>query len=132
MDTEQQVHHYRITPSSDDMELVLLRLKVENHTATSAIVNIDEQAAELLDFFRGRYRPINVNQRVEEVGAPENPGDERSMVFLWNRTFEDGSSEAFELQKDYGIDGWMVFEVPRETKFRELRWRAGDSLTIVF
>jgi hypothetical protein len=95
-------------------------------------VNIDEQAAELLDFFRGRYRPINVNQRVEEVGAPENPGDERSMVFLWNRTFEDGSSEAFELQKDYGIDGWMVFEVPRETKFRELRWRAGDSLTIVF
>ena len=147
VDAQQQVHHYRVTPSSADMELVLLRIKVENHTATSAIVNVDEQAAELLDFLRGRYRPIDVNQRVEEVSAPENPGSERlaacpmperpaggqpTICFLWNRTFEDGTSEAFELQKDYGIDGWMMFEVPKDTKFRELRWRAGDSLTIEF
>jgi hypothetical protein len=131
-DTEGQVHHYRITPSSDDMELVLLRLKVENHTATSAIVNVDEEAAELRDFVRGRYRPIDVNERVEEVSAPENPSVERPMVFLWNKTLEDGTSEAFELQKGYGIDGWMVFEAPKETEFRELRWRAGDSLTIEF
>jgi hypothetical protein len=132
IDPQQIVHHYRITPSSEDMELVLLRLKVENHTATSAIVNIDEQAAELRDFLRGTYFPINVNERVEEVPAPENPADERPMVFLWNRTFEDGTSQAFELQKDFGVDGWMVFEAPKETEFRELRWRAGDSLTIEF
>ena len=144
---EGQVQHYRITPSSEDMELVLLRIKVENHTATSAIVNVDEQSAELRDFLRGRYRPMDVNQRIEEVDAPENPGAERLAVcpmpernmggqravcFLWNQTFEDGTSEAFELLRDYGIDGWMVFEAPKETEFRELRWRAGDSLTIDF
>lgn len=110
----------------------MVRLKVENHTATSAIVNVDERAAELRDFFQGKYFPINVNERVEEVSAPENPADERPMVFLWNRVLEDGGSEAFELQKDFGVDGWMVFEAPKGTKFRSLRWRAGDSLTIVF
>jgi hypothetical protein len=114
------------------MELVLLRLKVENHTATSAIVNVDEEAAELRDFLRGTYRPLDVNERVEEVSAPEDPSVERPIVFLWNRTVEDGTGEAFELQKGFGVDGWMVFEAPKETKFRELRWRAGDSLTIEF
>ena len=132
IDPQQKVHHYRITPLEEGMELVLVRMKVENHTATSAIVNIDEQAAELRDFFQGKYFPINVNERVKEVSAPENPAEERTIVFLWNRTFEDGTSKAFELQKDYGIDGWMVFEAPKDTKFRELRWRAGDSLSIEF
>jgi hypothetical protein len=114
------------------MELVLMRLKVENHTATSAIVNIDEQAAELRGFLGDGYFPININERVEEVDAPENPAQERTIVFLWNRTLEDGSTRAFELQRDYGIDGWMVFEAPVDTRFRELRWRAGDSLSIEF
>lgn len=132
VDSNQVTHHYRIAPSSDDLELVLLRLKVENHTATSAVVNIDAQAAELRDFLRGSYRPIDVNERVEEVSAPENPGIERSIVFLWNRTLEDGTRPAFELKKDFGLDGWMVFEAPRGNKFSELRWRAGDSLTINF
>ena len=132
IDTKQVTHHYRIAPSSDDLELVLLRIKVENHTATSAIVNIDGQAAELRDFLKGTYRPIDVNERVEEVPAPENPGDERFMVFLWNQTLEGGTSKAFELKKDFGLDGWMIFEAPRDNKFRELRWRAGDSLTIEF
>ena len=132
IDPDQVEHHWRISPSEEDLELVLVRLKVENHTATSAIVKVDEQAAELRDFFRGKYFPIDVNQRVEEVSAPSNPADERPMVFLWNRTLEDGRTEAFELQKDLVVDGWMVFEAPKGTKFRELRWHAGDSLIIEF
>ena len=132
VDTAQVEHHWRISPSEADLELVLVRLKVENHTATSAIVNVDEQAAELRDFFQGKYFPIDVNERVEEVSAPSNPADERPVVFLWNRTLEDGGTEAFVLQKDFGVDGWMVFEAPKGTKFRDFRWRAGDSLTIEF
>ena len=38
----------------------------------------------------------------------------------------------FELSRDTGVDGWMVFEVPVGTKIRDLRWRAGDSITIRF
>ena len=35
-----------------------------------------------------------------------------------------------ELQRGMGLDGWMVFEAPPDTKFREFKWRAGDNLTI--
>ncbi len=124
--------HFRISPSDENLELVLINVKVENHTSTSAIVNIDSQSAEIRDFFRGKYFPINPNERVEEVDAPRNPADERSLVFLWNPTLLDGTSEAFELEKGTGIDGWMVFEAPKDTKFREFRWRAGDTLSIDF
>jgi len=124
--------HFRISPSDESLELVLLNVKVENHTSTSAIVNIDSQSAEIRDFFRGKYFPINPNERAEEVDAPDNPADERSIVFLWNPTLLDGTSQAFELEKGTGIDGWMVFEAPKDTKFREFRWRAGDTLSIDF
>ncbi len=124
--------HFRISPSEENLELVLLNVKVENHTATSAIVNIDSQSAEMRDFLRGKYFPINPNERAEEVDAPANPADERALVFLWNPTLLDGTSEAFELEKGTGIDGWMVFEAPKDTKFREFRWRAGDTLSIDF
>jgi len=124
--------HYRISPSEENLELVLIRVKVENHTATSAIINVDSQAADLRDFFRGKYLPINPNERAEEVDAPANPADERAIVFLWNPTLLDGTSEAFELRKGNGIDGWMVFEAPKDTKFRSFRWRAGDTLSIDF
>jgi len=145
-DSERVARHYQIVPSSEELELVLVRLKVENHTATSAIVNIDGQAAELRDFLRGIYRPVNVNERVEEASAPENPGTERRAVcpqpgvphkprdicFLWNETLEDGDEKAFELKKGFGLDGWLVFEAPKDSAFRDLRWRSGDSLTIDF
>lgn len=146
VDPERVVRHYQIVPSSEELELVLVHLKVENHTATSAIVNIDGQAAELRDFLRGIYRPINTNERVEEVSAPENPGTERLAVcpqdgtpykprdicFLWNETLEDGDEKARELKKGFGLDGWLVFEAPKDSAFRDLRWRTGDSLTINF
>ncbi len=137
VDAEQVKRHYRIRPSAEDLELVLVRLKVENHTATSAIVSIDAQAAELRGLEKDtleriKLRPLNVNELVEEVSAPENPGAERSIVFLWNVTQEDGTTEAFTLPKGFGLEGWLVFEAPKKTKFLEFRWRAGDSLTIDF
>ena len=218
IDPEQVIRHWRIVPASDGLELILLRLKVENHTAISAIVDVDTQAAELRDFTRGTYFPLDLSNRLykdmreqpqvtvrmslgqcfdpnrmyvspgatitwvnedsevnyvrleptDEAPAAVNPGEtyshtfggpgtidyecgaagtpgegltyepaqiivedadgedaveERSMVFI------DGS---FELLKDMGIEGFMVFEAPEGTKFRGISWRAGDSITINF
>lgn len=117
-----KVQHWRLTPSDQKLELVLVRLKLENHTATSVIVDVDEDAAELRDFASTIYRPLNVTQRVQETTEPPGPRG-RSLVFV------QGS---MELKKDCGVDGWMVFEAPKDTKFRELRWRASDSLSIDF
>ena len=134
--------YYRIAPAEEDQELLMLRVKVENHKATSAIVDIDQGAAEVRDFFHDKYFPIDVKERPEEIAAPEDISGQRvarcplqhpaDLCFLWNATYADGSTKAFELQQGFGVDGWLIFEVPKDAEIRELRWRAGDGLTIEF
>ncbi len=142
---------YRLVPESPENELILLRVKVENHTATSAIVNVDHEAAQLRDFLQGRYFPIDVSERAQEAEFPEsasdrcnvpvNPDDHTACVkFLWNPLYAEvrpnGETQfverAQELPKGTGLDGWMVFEAPEGTQFRSFRWASGDTITIDF
>ena len=46
-----------------------------------------------------------------------------------NILFLEGS---FDLPRGHSLDGWMVFEIPKDTEIKNLRWRAGDSITIRF
>ena len=46
-----------------------------------------------------------------------------------NILFLEGS---FNLPRDTSIDGWMLFDIPKDTKIKNLRWRAGDSITVRF
>ena len=48
---------------------------------------------------------------------------ERSVQFL------EGS---FELLQGHGLEGYLVFEAPEGTEFRDMRWRTGDSITVRF
>ena len=142
---------YRLAPQSDENELVLLRVKVENHTATSAIVNVDRDSAQLRDFFQGKYAPLDVGALAEDAEVPEKPADRCNVPvnpdsptdcvrFLWNAAYEetqpDGQTKlvrrAQELPRGTGLDGWLVFEVPRDTEFRSFRWGAGDTVIIDF
>ena len=59
---------------------------------------------------------------VEDSGSVR-PDKDRNILFL------EGD---FNLPQNNALDGWMVFELPRDTKIRDLRWRAGDSITIRF
>ena len=142
---------YKLSPQTDENELVLLRVKVENHSATSAIVNIDRDAAQLRDFFQGKYAPINVGALAEDAEVPEKPSDRCTVPvnpetptecvrFLWNATYEEQQPDgqiklvqhAQQLPRGTGLDGWLVFEVPRDTEFRSFRWGAGDTVIIDF
>lgn len=219
IDPNQIVRRWSMSPSTPGNELVLARLKVENHTAVSAIINVDRSAAELRGFSNVSYRPLTVSQTVWQdfrgesevlvrmdlgqcfdgtralidpgttvqwrsesndpqyidfddanigVGPggraelPPNgivadsfnqpgvypyvcgtggspawpaeikvapPGQEPDAAAVRSVQFLEGS---FELLRGHGLDGYMVFEVPAGTEFRDLRWRAGDSVTIRF
>ncbi|MCI0782325.1 MAG: hypothetical protein J4N93_13610, partial [Chloroflexi bacterium] len=63
----QQTRHLRLTASEDGLDLVVVHLKVENHTATSALLNVDRTGAELRDFFSNKYFPIDVAERVQDT-----------------------------------------------------------------
>jgi plastocyanin len=218
IDPEQVIRRWSLTPSANDTELVLVRMKVENHTAISAIVNVDRAGAELRDFSNGSYFPLSVEESVYRDLRAEseaqirmslgqcfdpnrvmidrgtelewtNEGDvnhfvqfngaqvllggtgraeiapsasfshtfgqagafdyncgttgsppETAQVLVVDKSSGSGVRERsllflegpFELPKGFGIDGWMVFEVPEGTQFRDIRWRAGDSITVRF
>ena len=210
---------WTLQPSREGTELVLIRARVENHTAVSAIMNVDRNAAELRDFTNTEYLPLPITQSAWQDfrGAPEavvrvNKGHcfdgTRALVDVgtsvkWQSesdekqtiTFQDSSvpvgaagmvelgpnasvagtfgsegtynyhcsSEerdaerpaelrvavsdpdaeyidrttrflqgSFELPQGHGVDGFLVFETPEGTVFRDIRWRAGDSILFGF
>ena len=129
--------HLRIAPSDDTMELVVLRVRVQNHTATSAVFTVDKEGAQLRDFDSKSYLPLDVGESAREVAGPSGPKSESRKVLELQSDGTFGTSRGFirgaiELQRGTGVDGWMVFEAPKETRFRDFRWRAGDSVTITF
>ena len=220
IDPSEVVRHWRLTPSAGDQELVLVRVKVENHTAVSAVVNVDQQAAELRDFVRGSFFPVDLGIRLHQdlrgqpvvtvhvslgqcfdpnrvtisegttvnwvnddsvvqfvkldlggagIGGAEiapasvGPGESFSHTFDSVGTWDYGCrgpelpdspaqvkveaagqqpavrersmlflNGPFEMLRGTGIDGWMVFEAPKGTRFRDLRWLAGDVITVRF
>ncbi len=161
---EQPLGHFRVRPSQEGMEIVLARLRVENHTAVTSVVVVDGQAAELRDFFQGAYWPVDLLSQgerwtrsdsgwvwVNNSVVPEVPEDSPDDRLPDPPDWDDGTVRKIELQagggavpgqgfllgsvqldKGYGVEGWMVFEAPEGIEFRELRWRAGDSITIEF
>ena len=216
IDPSEVVRRWNLRPSVPGNELVLMRLKVENHTADSATINIDGRAVELLASDGASYRPVSVSQAVwqdfrgdsqalvrvdegqcfdgaralvdagttmrwqNEAGSSQylnfedesiavgpggrielNPGGSISYEFSDPGVYSyacSGTSRAewpaeiwvtpsgerenvavrsvfflygsFELQKGFGLDGYLVFEAPAGKEFYELAWRAGDAITI--
>ena len=215
IDPEGVVREWRVAPSAPGMELALVQVKVENHTAISAAFNVESTTVEMRDFTNKRYYPVGVGatQQRDYRGADEavvrmdlgqcfdwsrtiidqgttvrwvNEGETAQLLDFANpaagpanaeapvggslsHTFAqpgaydyqcsspDGSSYPaeievvgpdsgagisrrhvtflegpFELQRGFGIEGALVFEAPIGTEFRDLRWKAGDSITVRF
>ena len=142
---------YRLVPTSTSNELALMRVKVENHTVPSTSVNIDQHASELQDFLQIRYRPIDVSKLAQEASMSENRSDrcnvpsnpeapEDCVKFLWNPTHEevqsDGQIKLVQrpqiLRRGTGLDGWLVFEIPKNVQLGSFSWLAGDTINIDF
>ena len=216
IDPDNVVRQWSLLPSDPGNELVLVRLKVENHTVDSTSIDVDGSAAELQDLANTTYRPVSIAETVwqdfhgaqevlvrmdggqcfdgaraliepgatvrwqSEDDTPQilafedtsvavgpggrtelAPGESVSHAFHEPGTYRyvcgnlygeewpaevqvlpaaDRSNEAlrsvlflegpFELRRGYGLDGYMVFETPSATEFSNLRWLAGDSVTI--
>ena len=212
------VRRWSLSPSAEGMELVLVRAKVENHTAVRAVINVDRTAAELRDFTNVAYLPLPIAETVwqdfrgedealvrmdlgqcfdgtralidvgatvrwrseaekyqyiafEDTGIAVGPGGRVDIApgAALTHTFGEagpypyvcGDSEgiewpaeiyaatpegkanyveratqfiqgSFELLQGHGLDGFLVFEAPVGVEFREMRWRAGDSITFRF
>ena len=125
--------HYLLTPTSGDNELVMVRLTIWNTKTSTAIFTVDSEAAEL----RGlrAYEPLDVN--ASKVEVPQAHSSESKFARTHPALPEEPPSVLFllgpvELPKDHLLAGWLVFEVPKGTGFRELKWQAGDTVYLRF
>ncbi len=119
-------NHYLVVPASRDNELVALRLNVHNAEATRVLMTVGGQAAEL----RGagsteEYTLLDLTpQNVENVRVVDSthPAENRFVPFI---------AGPIELPQGHSVVGWVVFEVPRGTKLREIRWDAGGDVIYI-
>ncbi len=220
IDTEDAIRKWRLKPSKEGQELLLMRFRIENHIALNTVLVADQQAVVLEGFFQDDFQPISVSDTVflDKRGHNENPvtvtldggectdyarvvvnasttvrwwnsGDTESSIqfgpgattrlgndllelspgeevstrfdqpgtFSYQCSGEDGDVQqaqilveeansvreqrennilflegSFNLPKDTSLDGWMVFDIPEGTEIKNLRWRAGDSITVRF
>ena len=220
IDTEDVLRKWRLQPSKEGQELLLMRFRIENHIALNAVLVADQQAVVLEGFFQDDFQPISVSDTVfldkrgygdasvtvtidggecidyarvvvnasttvrwRNSGDSESsiqfapgvttglgngllellPGEEISTRFDQPGTFgyqcggADGDLQSaqvlveetnsvrerrennilflegsFNLPKDTALDGWMIFDIPEGTEIKNMRWRAGDSITVRF
>ncbi len=129
-------NHYLIAPSNSGSELIAMNILVHNAESTSAIMTIDEEAAELIVFGTNDvYKPISLrpeNEANVKVVQGTHPTENTLVPFLWgpiHTPTATGETRSGLLQ-DHSVQGWVVFEVPKGTEHRALRWEAGDSVYI--
>ena len=123
-------NHYLVVPAHSANELVVLRLSVHNAEATRVVMTVDEEAVELRGVNANEaYRPLDLYLPEEELVAKEyarvvqesHPSENRYTPII---------AGPINLPQGNSVDGWIVFEVPKGARLREMRWDAGDTVFI--
>ena len=119
--------HYLVAPSSKDNELLAIRLNVHNKEATTILMTVDEDAVELNGYEAGEnYKLLDVtpqNQEIVRAVEESHPSENRYVPFIAGKVLGG-------LPKGHSLIGWVVFEVPKGTSIREMRWGEGDTVYI--
>ena len=129
-------NHYLIVPSDSGSELIAMNILVHNAESTSAIMTVDGDAAELIVFGTNDvYKPISLrpeNEANVKVVQGSHPTENTLVPFLWGPIHTPTATGETRpgLLKGHSVQGWVVFEVPKGTEHRALRWEAGDSVYI--
>ena len=126
--TEDVVRKWRIQPSGEGNELLLMRFRLENHVALNAVVVADSQAALLEGFLQDEYRPISVtdtaflDQRGQDesnvtLEAGECTNHERVVVnagstVKWTNAGDTGSAIQFAPGVNTGLGGDLLQIAP--------------------
>lgn len=107
-------------------ELVMVWLELHNQGADKVSLSLDSEAVELIGAGGvGRFRPLDPFGHAVAVEQPLAGEERYTGHFLWG-------GEPVEIEEDYYLSGWAVFEVPEGTEFKELNWRASETVSIEF
>jgi hypothetical protein len=120
-DLSGTIHTWAMKPD-DEENNVLAYIEVTLINQTSGTVNlvIDESAATLMDGNRSSYEPVNTIDRT--YSAEDSPTfNVPEFIPMWG---------TLKLSVGEQVTGMLVFEIPRGSTFKEMRWKASDSAVI--
>ena len=112
IDPSEVVRRWSLLPSVPGNELVLVRLEVENHTADSAMFDVNRGAAELRASDGVSYRPVSVSQAVWQ----DFRGDTEALVRIDEGQCFDGARALVDVgttirwQNEAGSGQYLAFE----------------------
>ena len=112
----------RVTPPESGNELLVLHLRVDNHAATQLYMDVAAEPPELRTKDDSRYHPIELS---DEIPYYFDRGDEAIPIPIIRGEYE--------LDRSFGIEGWLVFDVPKGTSsnLRSFRWGAGGDVVFI-
>ena len=122
-DTDGNLTNWEIRPQNPDNVLAMVETTLINQKSSRVIVVIDEDAATLLTDDGRSFEPVNIVTQSKVI--PEIDGSLRQDAFI-------GLWRTITIQSGENLGGWMIFEVPKGSGFREFRWSAADSITVRF
>ena len=114
----------RVSPEGEGNELVAVYVEVVNDETSKILLSLDSETAELdeREATSRDFYPIDPFTR----GTPTEEFHEDETYYspiLW---------VPIELDKNYQVAGWMIFEVPEGLRFRRMVWRESDTIFIDF
>jgi hypothetical protein len=96
----------------------MIDVTIVNRTSLITPLLVDPEAAKLGDRRSERISPLNPFERAEFVDAA-SPDEDMFQPFLWGNV---------ELDKNFQVQGWMVFDVPKGLILGTLWWEEVDSI----
>ena len=114
--------HYYVQPKNKGNTLIVINLQVINFESNRVILTVDKSAMRLRDDQAEEHRPVDPLEERVEVAA-EGPREGEFTPFIWGD---------LELSEKFEVIGWVIFEVPRGAKPRELIWDAADTIYLKF
>lgn len=121
-DTSGALHTWAMAPDdAENNDLVFVEVTLINQTSGTVNLVIDETAADLLDGNRRTFKPINTLDRAYSATDEFQQYNVPGFTPMWGTV---------KLNSEQQVNGMLVFELPKGSKFSELRWRASDSAVI--
>ncbi len=120
--TDENSGHWIVRPTEAAHELIAVKLDVRNNGATESLFSVGDKSLRLRDTDYLEYSPINpLAQRMEGPGA--SPLENRHSPFIWGNS---------SLPKDWRLEGWVIFEVPKDLGVSQVVWESGDTVYMNF
>jgi len=114
--------HRVIRPKASNRQLVLLDVTLVNRTSLITPLLIDEEAAQIGDRRGERIDAIDPFEASRLMDSAD-PDEDIYTPFLWGQ---------IELDKEFQVQGWMVFDVPKGLILGSLWWEEVDTIITDF